>query len=408
MAASAACAVVRAERPVLEVADIFRAHGALYRDHHPLRPEQRRAMLDIERCRTAALGGHLDHCERCGYESPSYNSCRNRHCPKCQSLQQARWIDQRMERILPTPYFHVVFTLPGELQALVLYNRKRVFDLLFQTVNKVLATFGRDERRLGATLGFTAVLHTWTRDLRFHPHLHCIVTAGGLSLDREHWIPVRHRRFLFPVRALGALFRGKFMDGLRRAFDRAELDLDPIRGKRTPLEAFESLSRSLFRKRWVVYAKQPFGGPKEVYRYLGQYTHRVGISNHRLLSFDERGVSFKTRNGATTAVGPDEFIQRFLLHVLPPGFIKIRHYGLLASSSGDTWQRARELLDVAALDTTKATEFTTITVRDRMLELTGVDIERCPRCKLGELVRRPLPERELGRPPPTRTRTIPT
>lgn len=394
---AAACAV-RAERPALEVADIFRAHGALYRDIHALRPEQRRSMLDIERCRTAALGGHLDQCDRCGYESPSYNSCRNRHCPKCQSLPQAKWIDKRMERILPTPYFHVVFTLPGELQSLALHNRKLVFDLLFQTVSQVLATFARDERRLGATLGFTAVLHTWTRDLRFHPHLHCIVTGGGLSLDRERWIPIKHQRFLFPVRALGALFRGKFLDGLQRAFDRGELDLDPIRGKRTPDEALEHLRRSLYRKRWVVYAKRPFGGPEQVYRYLGQYTHRVGISNHRLLSLDERGVTIKTRNGATATVEPDEFIRRFLLHVLPPGFVKIRHYGLLASSSGEAWERAREHLDGAKPEVEEATQ--PVTVRDRMLDLTGVDIERCPRCKLGELVRLPLPATELGRPPP--------
>ena len=398
---SAACAVVRTERPALEVADIFRAHGEFYRDHHPLRPEQRRAMLDIERCRTAALGGHLDHCERCGYESPSYNSCRNRHCPKCQSLPQAKWIDKRMERILPTPYFHVVFTLPGEFQPLALNNRKLVFDLLFQTVSQVLATFGRDERRLGATLGFTAVLHTWTRDLRFHPHLHCIVTGGGLSLDGDRWIPVKNQRFLFPVRALGALFRGKFLAGLQRAFDRGELDLDSIRGKRTPDETLEHLRRSLYRKRWVVYDKRPFGGPAEVYRYLGQYTHRVGISNHRLLSLDERGVTFKTRDGATATVEPDEFIRRFLLHVLPPGFVKIRHYGLLASSSAAAWERARRQLEVAKPEVEPATKPKDATVRDRMLELTGIDIERCPRCKLGELVRLPLSTMGFARPPPS-------
>jgi hypothetical protein len=373
------------------VADIFRAHGERYRAGHVLAPEQARAMRAIEVCRTAALGGHLDRCDSCEYEAPSYNSCRNRHCPKCQSLAQAQWVEQRMKYILPTVYFHVVFTLPGELQALALRNRKLIFDLLFAAVSATLLELAGD--RLGAILGITTVLHTWTRDLRYHPHLHCIVTGGGLAQDGSRWVGVEAKRFLFPVRVLSRLFRGKFLAALRRAEARGLLDLGGP-GESAAVAGFDQLVDKLYRKDWVVYAKRPFGGPEQVYRYLGRYTHRVGISNHRLLAMDERGVRFGTRNGKTATLLPEEFIRRFLLHVLPTGFVKIRHYGLMASANLAKLDKARRLLGQEPAPETEADGAAGF--RDQMLAGTGVDVLRCPRCKTGTLIRHPLAER----PPP--------
>jgi predicted Zn-ribbon and HTH transcriptional regulator len=397
MASSPRCAVGEGKRPALEVADIFREHGERYRREHALSAEQERVMRAIERCRTAALGGHLERCTRCGYESPSYNSCRNRHCPKCQALSQAKWVEQRMARILPVRYFHVVFTLPGELHALALRNRRRVFGLLFACVSQTLLEFGKDEAWLGGTIGFTAVLHTWTRDLRFHPHLHCIVTGGGLSPAEDRWIEPKHRRFLFPVRAMAQVFRGKFLDALRGTYEAGALDLGGTCKDLQQPAAFGRWLNRLYRKPWVVYAKRPFGGPAQVYRYLGHYTHRVGISNHRLQAMDEHGVRFATRNGNVVTLDPLEFIRRFLLHVLPRGFVKIRHYGLLASTNGNRkLERARELLPPPAAASPGADLTTTPTAAETSGERNGPDDERCPLCKLGLLVRvrfAPVPSR---------------
>lgn len=290
-------------------------------------------MRAIEVCRTKALGGHVDVCDACTFARPAYNSCRNRHCPKCQALTQAAWIEKRMEHVLPTHYFHVVFTLPHELGPLARWNRKIVFDLLFSAAASTLLQLGKDGQRLGGLLGVTAVLHTWTRDLRFHPHVHCIVTGGGLAPDGGGWIRSR-QKYLFPVRVLSDLFRGKFLDGLTRCYDDGKLDLGssvcvPLADRKV----FSHLKDTLYRKGWVVYAKRPFAGPEQVFKYLGRYTHRVGISNHRLISFDEHGVCFRTKDGKQVVVSAQEFIRRFLLHVLPDGFVKIRHYGLLASGN---------------------------------------------------------------------------
>jgi len=365
-------------RPRLEIADIFRAHGEVYRQMHVISPEQRAAMRAIEVCRTAILGGHVDVCATCAFTRPAYNSCRNRHCPKCQALTQAAWIDKRMAHVLPTHYFHVVFTLPHELGALVLWNRRPIFDLLFSAAARTLLELGQDKQRLGAQLGVTAVLHTWTRELRFHPHVHCIVTGGGLAPQGDRWISSR-QKYLFPVRVLSALFRGKFLDGLACAYERGELDLEGACAELANPDAFARLKDTLYRKNWVVYAKRPFAGPEQVFKYLGQYTHRVGISNHRLVSFDERGVCFRTKNGKRVTVAPTEFIRRFLLHVLPNGFVKIRHYGLLASSNVHTkLAEARRHLEVNGKPSPASPPQQTW--QEKHLALTGVDLTTCPRC----------------------------
>lgn len=391
-------------RPRLEVAEIFRVHGEGYRRRHALRPEQRRAMRDLERCRTAALGGHLDVCDRCGHERPAYNSCRNRHCPKCQALAQDEWLAARQARTLPTHYFHVVFTVPAELREIALGNRQTFFDLLFAAASATLLALGRDPRRLGAQLGFTAVLHTWTRDLRFHPHLHCIVTGGGLSPGDDRWIPTR-REYLFPLKVLGALFRGRMLDALRRAHAEGRLRVAaPSR--------FRRVLQTLRRTDWLPYAKPTFAGPRQVFEYLGRYTHRTGISNRRLLAHDETGVTFATKDGGTVTVSGEEFVRRFLQHVLPPRFVKIRHYGLMAPGNATTrLEVARGRLQARAVtpdlpivgDTPASVRpLRNLDWRGRFLQLTGIDLWRCPRCGTGRMLRRPLPRASA---PPGRTDT---
>jgi hypothetical protein len=374
--------------PRLEVADVFRRHGPVYRHSHVLSGQQRRAMRDIEACRTSVLGGHLDVCGACGHSSPSYNSCRNRHCPKCQSLRQAKWVAQREQRLLDTPYFHVVFTVPEELKPLALLNRERFFKALFQAVSRTLLTLANDERHLGAIIGITTVLHTWTRDLRFHPHVHCIVTGGGLAVGGKRWIPTR-RGFLFPVRVLSRLFRGKLLGALARAIDVKALELGDV--------DFPRLRRQLRSREWVVYSKRPFGGPEHVLRYLGRYTHRVGISNQRLLSVDEVGVRFRTRGEKNVYLQGGEFIRRFLQHVLPKGFFKIRHYGLLAPSNALRLRAAQALLARRRPEPPAPPR----DWRELLLRLTGIDLSKCPRCGAMQMRRDalPLPDTPVG---PTR------
>lgn len=404
----AACASVgaRGKRLALELADIVRLHGAALRRARALTPEQHRTLFAIERCRTETLGGHLDVCLRCGDKQPAYNSCRDRHCPKCQALAQARWVRARSERLLPVPYFHVVFTLPAELRAITKLNRRLVFDLLFETASATLLELGLDPMRLGALPGLTAVLHTWTRDLRWHPHLHCIVTGGGWSVSESRWLSGR-ARYLLPVKVLGALFRGKFLAALRRAHRAGELRLPDEPGPRDP-ETFARLLVTLHGKSWVVYAKRPFGGAEQVVRYLGRYTHRVGISNRRLVSLDQSGVTFRTKSGKSVTVEPVEFLSRFVEHVLPPRFVKIRHYGLLAPAHVATaLAAARRALSGPKCETTphsrSAAPIDLRKPRQRddwqslLLELTGIDVGVCRACGARAVERRPLP---LARAPP--------
>lgn len=347
------------------------------------------------------MGGHVDVCNECKHGAVAYNSCRNRHCPKCQALAQARWVERRMERVLPTHAFHVVFTLPSDLRGLVMVNRKKLFDLLFASAAEALLELARNPRWLGADLGITSVLHTWTRDLRFHPHVHCIVTGGGLSPDGERWISTRPD-FLFPVRVLGALFRGKFLAGLVRLRDRGELCFDGPASSFADPAQFARVRDKLYRSRWIVYAKPPFGGPEQVFRYLGRYTHRVGLSNRRLVSLDARGVTFRTRGEQTATLAPYEFLRRFLLHVLPRGFVKIRHHGLMAAGNVNTrLDMARRLLEREPARTTAGGATVPRDFRELLLALTGVDLRQCPRCGAIAMRRHPLPPATAPIPPDT-------
>ncbi len=395
------CTRTAPERPRLEIADILRAELGDDAERQRLGAEQSAAVRDILRCRTARLGGHLEICSHCGFERPAENSCRNRHCPKCQALASARWVETRMRRVLPTHHFHVVFTLPAELHSLARRNRALVFELLLRAAAETLLDLARDRRWLGepAQLGVTTVLHTWTRELRFHPHAHCIVSGGGLSLDQQRWVPAP-ADFLFPVRVLGALFRGKLLDALARARRLGRLALpDSIADDR----ALRRRLDRLYRQSWVVYAKRPFGGPEQVYRYLGRYTHRIAISNARLLSDDKRGVTFRTRGGLTATLPRGQFVRRFLDHVLPSGFVKIRHSGLLASGNvGSRLESARRLLAGPAELPTEVTPELDDDFRHVMLRTTGLDLRECPVCRQRSLERRPLPSRALApaRAPP--------
>ena len=369
-----------------ELADIFRTYGESYRQAHSLSRAQLKVMRAIESCRTAALGGHLQQCDSCGYQQPAYNSCRNRHCPTCGSLAKAQWLEDRKADLLPVGYFHLVFTLPHELNPLLLVNKKVLCDILFKAVSQTLLEFGRTH--LHGSLGFICVLHTWDQTLRDHFHLHCLIPAGALSFDRSHWIPARDG-FLFPVRALSLVFRGKFLDLLQRAFTKDQLRFV---GRCTPLEqpkAFHQFTRSLAAKKWVVYAKRPFSVPDKVLDYLGRYTHRVAISNNRILSLDQGRVSFSYRDrGNANRLRPmtlesDEFIRRFLLHVLPDGFMRVRHFDFLANrSKKQNLAQCRELLGNEPQPNRSPKK----SAREVMLDLTGVDLALCPRCRVGTLI----------------------
>ena len=366
----------------------------MYRQNHVLTPDQHKVMRAIEACRTEVLGGHVDVCDSCGYSRPSYNSCRDRHCPKCQSLAQAQWIEERVERLLPVNYFHVVFTIPSSLRPIARRNQRAIYKLLFDAATETLLTLGKDEKRLGAQLGITAVLHTWTRELDYHPHLHCIVTGGGLSPDGTTWVSAR-RKYLFPVKVISLLFRRLFLEGLQRAIDKGDVRPDSV-GLGALLDSLRGLD-------WVVYVKPPFGGPEQVFKYLGRYTHRVGISNQRLIAMDERGVTFATKNGKTLTLPAQEFIRRFLLHVLPHGFVKIRHYGLWAAGNVNTRLATARRLLPAARPPAPPPDPTPdeIDWQVRFLRLAGIDVTRCPECDRGLMRPHPLDTHVTILPPNT-------
>ena len=382
--------------PRLTLGAIARAHGEEFKKQHALTEAQRKVLRDVSACRTPVLGGRLDVCADCGHSETVFHSCRNRHCPQCQALTQARWMDGRLERLLPVDYFHVVFTVPDDLLAnLALWNRELFFDAMFAAGSQTLLALGDDKKRLGARLGLTAVLHTWTRDLRFHPHLHCIVTGGGLTRDGKAWRAAK-QDYLFPVAVLSKLFRGKLVALLDEAYKAGRLDVRNVEGlgdAADPDSAWRRLRRKLFRTKWVSYAKPPFAGPESVYRYLGQYTHRVGLSNHRLISATDAAVTFRTRGAETISLHPQEFLRRFLLHVLPEGFVKMRHYGLLAPGNVNTkLAAARALLQPQTLTpptSPPSAEASPEDWRTLFMRLTGVDLTRCRRCG-GPLVSRPL------------------
>jgi len=381
------------DRPRLEVADVFRRYGAAYRQQHAgsLSRGQLRVLSAIERCRTAALGGHLEQCNQCQFQRIAYNSCRNRHCPKCQSLARAQWIEDRQAELLDTQYFHVVFTVPEEIAAIAYQNKELVYDILFRATSETLRTIAADPKHLGAEIGFFAVLHSWGQNLLFHPHLHCVVSGGGLSPNGKRWIPCRPGFFL-PVRVLSRLFRRLFLESLEKAFDDGQLQFfSSLQELQNRLVFLRYLAR-LRKSKWVVYAKAPFAGPQQVLDYVGRYTHRVAISNNRLLAIEDGQVQFRYkdyRDGSqqkTMSLSGNEFIRRFLLHVLPDGFQRIRYYGFLGNRHRkEKLQHCRQLLAMVPLEDTPA-EPTGEDYRDRYQALTGASLWECPVCHRGRMI----------------------
>jgi len=397
------------DRPKLEVGDIFRRYGEAYRDKHgaSMSPAQRRVMSAIESCRTAALGGHLEQCDECGHERNCYNSCADRHCPKCQSLARAQWIEDRQSELLEAPYFHVVFTVPAEIAAMAYQNKEVVYGILFQATAETMSTIAADPQHLGAEIGFFAVLHSWGQTLQFHPHLHCVVPGGGISPDGQRWVSCRPDYFL-PVPVLSCLFRRLFLESLQKAFDAGKLQffgaLEPLRDRR----AFGQQLARAKNSQWVVYAKRPFAGPQQVLDYVGRYTHRVAISNHRLLDIENDQVRFEWKDYRaggqvkTMSLSADEFIRRFLLHVLPNGFQRIRYYGFLGNRyRQQKLDQCRRLLGMPMPEQPPAAPVEQ-DYRDRYEDLTGASLRQCPQCKHGRMV----PVALLPRTPNSCTRFI--
>lgn len=380
------------DRPKLEVADVFRRYGAAYREQHgaSISIAQRRVMTAIEQCRTAALGGHLERCDQCGYERNAFNSCRDRHCPKCQCLARAQWIEDRQSELLVVPYFHVVFTVPEEIAEIAFQNKRRVYDILFRTTAETLTTIAADPKHLGAQIGFFAVLHSWGQNLLFHPHLHCVVPGGGPSPDGQRWVSCRPGFFL-PVRVLSRLFRRLFLKSLQKAFDTGKLRFFGALENLREGSAFARYLDRLKKSEWVVYAKRPFAGPQQVLDYVGRYTHRVAISNNRLLDIENEQVRFRWkdyRHGdkvKTMTLSADEFIRRFLLHVLPNRFQRIRYYGFLGNRHRqENLDHCRRLLGMQLVnpETSPAGQ----DYRDRYQDLTNCSLLQCPLCQRGRMM----------------------
>jgi hypothetical protein len=374
--------------PTPELADIFRQYGTAYRQSHALPLHQHRLMQAIANCRTAALGGAVEWCDHCQNTRIVYRSCRDRHCPKCQGLARERWIQQRLAELLPVEYFHVVFTVPQQIAAVAFYNKEVVYQILFRTVSATLLTIARDPQHLGAEIGFFAVLHTWGQNLHLHPHLHCVVPGGGLTPDGE-WKACLPGFFL-PVRVLSRLFRRLFLEALEKAYADGELqffsDLEPLR----EAPAFAQYLAPLRQAEWVVYAKPPFGGPPQVIEYLGRYTHRVAISNQRLVALEDGQVAFRWKDyrhadkQQVTTVSAEEFIRRFLLHALPPGFQRIRYFGLLANCHRKAkLELCRQQLAAPLADLLPVPQ----DYRDFYAALTGKNLRLCPECGMGTMIR---------------------
>ena len=382
------------DRPRLEVGDLFRRYGDAYRQQHAgsLSRDQLRVISAIERCRTPALGGHVEQCDQCHFQRIAYNSCRDRHCPKCQSLARAQWIEDRQAELLDTQYFHVVFTVPEEIAAIAYQNKEVVYDILFRATSETLRTIAADPKHLGAEIGFFAVLHSWGQNLMFHPHLHCVVPGGGLSPDGQRWIACR-RSFFLPVRVLSRRFRRLFVESLEKAFEEGQLKFFSSLQELDDRKAFLRYLAPLRKKKWVVYAKKPFAGPQQVLDYVGRYTHRVAISNNRILNIEDGQVTFRYkdyRDGSqqkTMTLSADEFIRRFLLHVLPAGFHRIRYYGFLGNRyRKEKLQQCRHLLGMILLEPGSSTEVAELDYRDRYQALTGSSLWECPACHRGRMI----------------------
>lgn len=390
-----------ATRPHVEVADIFRTHGPAYRQHHKLPVHRLQIMRAIENCRTSALGGHVERCGQCDFTRIAYNSCRNRHCPKCQSAERAKWFEARQAELLPTPYFHAVFTLPPKIADLALRNPSVFYNLLFRTSAQTLLTIAADPQHLGAEIGFFSVLHTWGQNLLYHPHVHCVVTGGGLSADHERWVPGKRPDFFVPVRVLSRLFRRLFLDAVEEAFLANQLQFPGILEPLSDPSAFARYLRPLRKAEWVVYCKPPFGGPQQALAYLSRYTHRVAISNDRILSLSPGDgpsggqVTFQWKDyrkqgqSCVMTIDADEFIRRFLLHSLESGFQRIRHYGFLANCHRrDKLELCRQLLlrqpvsELLPLDQAQEVSACLPAVDTTVPADTA---HRCPACRLGVL-----------------------
>ncbi len=381
--------------PRLEVAEVFRRDQDAYLATHSASFEQRRVIQDLIACRTAAFGGHLRRCHECSHEQIAYNSCRNRHCPKCQGHKQAAWLEAQCANLLEVPYYHIVFTLPQALSPLALQNKRVLYGLLFRAASETLSTIARDPKHLGAKIGFTAVLHSWGQTLLHHPHLHCVVPAGGLSTDERRWIAAREQFFL-PVRVLSRLFRGKYLSYLQQAYRQGELVLAGRLQHLVCPRAWRALLEPLWKIKWVVYAKAPFGSAEQVLKYLARYTHRVAISNRRLVSLKDGQVAFRYkdyrqgRRERVMRLEAVEFMRRFLLHVLPKGFVRIRHYGFLSNRS----RKEKLLLCRRLLGSLVQPDAEPASSTDAAIEWL------CPRCHTGRmLIVARLPRRGAGPEP---------
>lgn len=373
-----------------EVADVFRRYESDFfvQWGQALGAHQRRAFDAIRDCRTAALGGHVEYveeCDTCGHRVISYNSCRNRHCPKCQAMARAKWLTERETELLPVPYFHVVFTLPDKIGKLALQNAREIYRILFRAASETLLTIAADPRRLGANIGFLAVLHTWGQNLHLHPHLHCVVPGGGIGLDGRRWIGCRKKSFFLPVRVLSSRFRNLFLTYLKQAFQAGKLKFHGEMAGLANKPAFDVLCRRARHAKWVVFAKPPFGGPEQVLKYLARYTHRVAISNRRLLSIEDGQVRFEYKDYAdgnrskVMTLAPTEFIRRFLLHILPSGFVRIRQYGFLANRD------RRKKLDLCRILLNSSPQSCAVPVTER--KAVEKEPKLCPACGSGHLIR---------------------
>jgi hypothetical protein len=393
----------------LELSNILRAYGGDYRRESLLFGDQRKVMRDITVCRTPELGGHIDECQAgCGYKAVFYNSCRNRHCPKCQAVASARWLAGRMERILPTHYFHVAVTLPGELGPLSLRNKRVIYNLLFKAGSQALLQLAQGYERLKAKVGFTAVLHTWNQELGHHPHLHIVVTGGGMDAGGNKWNAAPNS-FLVPVKALSKIVRGKFLELLHKEYRLGKLRFGGAISGLADEAEFLRLIKKLRRKKWVVYSKAPFGGPEQVYSYISRYTHRVAIANSRLVGCQNGKVTFKARDNENpgkhrmVCLDATEFIRRFLQHVLPRGFVRIRHYGLMAPKNVNTKLVAakRLILQTQGMAAPRQTDQgetkqpVSKPWREVLAQLTGIDLATCPKCKKGKLIRRAMSKGDI-------------
>src|ERR1039457_4384414 len=382
------------DRPKLEVADILRRYGETYRQQHgaSLSTAQRRVVTAIQVCRTAALGGHLEQCDSCSHQRPCYDSCRDRHCPKCQSLARVAWVEKRTSEVLATHYFHVVFPVPEQIAAIAYQNKDLVYGILFRATAQTLSTIAADPEHLGAEIGFFAVLHSWGQNLLFHPHLHCVVPGGGISPDGSRWIPCRPRFFL-PVRVLSCLFRRLFLTYLAEAFDAGKLKFFSSLGALRDQQVFRRHLDPVRHVKWVVYAKAPFAGPQQVVDYVGRYTHRIAISNQRILEIENGQVKFHWRDyrddnqQKIMTLSAEKFIRRFLLHVLPSGFHRIRHYGFQGNRyRKEKLEHCRQLLGMTPPNPSSSQPQPDEDYRDRYEKLTGHSLRECPVCHRGRMI----------------------